>query len=96
MDKRCYMDAIFSSLLVNDPKSFEVSVDEAMNNIAKKLSDVVNSYDPKDLPLLAAAMNVAAQSLKAVIGDTGTELSKLFEKKLAAIAVVNYKDGGKQ
>ena len=66
------------------------------NYCAKKLSDVVNSYDSKDLPLLAAAMNVAAQSLKAVIGDTGTELSKLFEKELAAIAVVNYKDGGKQ
>lgn len=96
MDKRCYMDAILASLLVNDQKSFGVFVNEAMNDIAEKISGIVNSYDPKDLPLLAAAMNMAVQSLKAVIGDTGTELSKLFEKELAAIAVVNYKDGGKQ
>lgn len=96
MDKRCYMDAIFASLIVNDQKSFGVFVNEAMNDIAKKLSDIVNSYDPKDLPLLAAAMNMTAQSLESVIGDTGTELSELFKKELTAIAVVNCNDGGTQ
>ena len=76
------MDAIFSSLLVNDPKSFEVSVNEAMNDIAKKLSDVVNSYDPKDLPLLAAAMNVGGSKPESCNWRYGNRVVKTIREKV--------------
>lgn len=64
-----------------------VSMEEAIRVMGKDLQDMVNSYDARDISILAAVMQMTADSLLAMSGGRGRELCELIKGAMVTVAV---------
>ena len=71
MSKESYVKRMLSAKSMKDRELFNSTIMEAIEDMSGKISDIVNSYDKMDLPLIVATMNIISRSLENLLGKEG-------------------------
>ena len=92
MSKESYVKRMFSAKSMKDRELFNSTIMEAIEDVSEKISDIVNSYDKMDLPLIVATMNIISRSLENLLGKDGVAMARAVEREAqSALFIVDDK-----
>lgn len=96
MSKESYVKRMFSAKSMKDRELFNSTIMEAIEDVSEKISDIVNSYDKMDLPLIVATMNIISRSLENLLGKDGAAMARAVERETQCVLYIvdDKKHGG--
>lgn len=72
-------------------------INEAMHEIGTALGETINSFHPADLPLMIAALELYAETLKNQLSGSGLELLRAARNGYSAVlAYVPYREANEE
>lgn len=88
MSKESYVKRMFSAKSMKDRELFNSTIMEAIEDVSEKISDIVNSYDKMDLPLIVATMNIISRSLENLLGKDGVAMARAVEREAQSVLFI--------
>lgn len=88
MSKESYVKRMFSAKSMKDRELFNSTIMEAIEDVSEKISDIVNSYDKMDLPLIVATMNIISRSLENLLGKDGVAMARAVERETQSVLFI--------
>ena len=96
MSKESYVKRMLSAKSMKDRELFNSTIMEAIEDMSGKISDIVNSYDKMDMPLIVATMNIISRSLENLLGKDGVTMARAVERETQSVLYIvdDKKHGG--
>ena len=88
MSKESYVKRMLSAKSLKDRELFNSTIMEAIEDVSEKISDIVNSYDKMDLPLIVATMNIISRSLENLLGKDGVAMARAVEREAQSVLFI--------
>lgn len=86
--KESYVKRMLSAKSLKDRELFNTAIMEAIEDMGEKISDFVNSYDKRDLPLIVATMNIISRSLENLLGKDGVTMARAVERETQSVLFI--------
>ena len=83
MAKKSLTESLIKGMLTGNTLG---SLRKALDDVQDEINQLINKYDPVDVPFLAAAMFIAANSMKSVMGKEGRDLYDFLTKNIGGAA----------
>lgn len=86
--KESYVKRMLSAKSLKDRELFNTAIMEAIEDMGEKISDFVNSYDKRDLPLIVATLNITSRSLENLLGKDGVTMARAVERETQSVLFI--------
>jgi hypothetical protein len=87
MDKIPYWAQLALAQMLQDKKLMEKIVSQGLDEVSNKVIDIAMSYDGRDLPLVVAAIEVAARVLKSTLSESDQKFATHLAECVITVAV---------
>ncbi len=88
MSKESYVKRMLSAKSLKNRELFNSTIIEAIEDMGEKISDFVNSYDKRDLPLIVATLNITSRSLENLLGKDGVTMARAVERETQSVLFI--------
>lgn len=80
---KTYVERIFEAETLEEQTEI---LEEAVEQLSEQINSITHFSSPKDYPVVIAALEMAADTIRAIVGRSGCEIADKIKKNLVGIA----------